>query len=119
MSKKKIKNDIALVIILLIVGFLTFFIIKSQREYGAIVRITVDGELVAEYSLFDKGEYVLNGGTNILVISEGEAFVREASCPDGLCVNQGKISLSGERIVCLPNRVMVEVIGEGDDIFAN
>ena len=38
-------------------------------------------------------------------------------CPDGLCVGQGKISLTGERITCLPNRVMVEIVGDGEEIF--
>lgn len=118
LNKKRIKNDLVLILILITVSLSAFFIIESLREDGVSVRVTVNGDLVAEYSLFHDGEYVLNGGTNILVITNGKAYVKEASCPDGLCVNQGKISLSGERIVCLPNRVMIEVIGN-DGIFIN
>lgn len=118
MNKKRIKNDLVLILILLTVALSAFFIIESLREDGVSVRVTVNGELAAEYLLSRDGEYVLNGGTNVLVISNGEAYVKEASCPDGLCINQGKISLSGERIVCLPNRVMIEVIGD-DGIFIN
>ena len=118
MNKNRIKNDLVLILILLTVALSAFFIIESLRADGVSVRVTVDGDLAAEYSLSRDGEYVLNGGTNILVISNGKAYVKEASCPDGLCINQGKISLSGERIVCLPNRVMIEVIGD-DGIFIN
>ena len=118
LNKKRIKNDLVLILILLTVALSAFFIIESLREDGVSVRVTVNGELAAEYLLSRDGEYVLNGGTNVLVISNGEAYVKEASCPDGLCINQGKISLSGERIVCLPNRVMIEVIGD-DGIFIN
>ena len=32
-----------------------------------------------------------------------------ADCPDKLCVNQHAISSNGETIVCLPNKVVVEV----------
>ena len=118
LNKKKIRNDVLLIVILLIAALSAFFIIESLREDGVSVRVTINGETVAKYSLSRDGEYVLNGGTNILVISNGEAYVKEASCPDGLCMNQGKISLSGQRIVCLPNRVMIEVIGD-DVIFVN
>ena len=116
---KKITKDVILILLLLALGIAAFFIIESGRKEGACVRITVDGEPIAEYSLLENGEYILNGGTNLLVISDGEAFVKEADCPDGLCISQGKISRSGERIVCLPNRVMIEVIAEGDGIFIN
>ena len=53
--------------------------------------------------------YELNGGTNILKIEDGKAFLIEASCPDHLCMNQGKIDQSGETITCLPNRLTVSV----------
>ena len=118
MSKKIIK-DILLIAVLLAIGVSAYLIIESTREDGAYAKVTVNGELVAEYSLFEDGEYVLNGGTNILVISNGRASIKDASCPDGLCAKIGKISRSGERIVCLPNRVMVEIIGKDDGIFIN
>ncbi len=115
---KKIIKDLLLITVLLSLGIFAFLIIESGREEGACVKVTVGGELVCEYSLSEDGEYLLNGGTNLLIISDGKAFIKDADCPDGLCINQGKISLSGERIVCLPNRVMIEVIGD-DGIFIN
>ena len=116
---KKIIKDILLIIILLALGLSAFLIIELGREEGAYVKVTVDGELVAEYSLSKDGEYHLNGGTNLLIVSGGKAFIKDADCPDGLCIHQRKISRSGERIVCLPNRVMIEVISEDDEIFIN
>ena len=32
-----------------------------------------------------------------------------ADCPDKLCINQGKITDSSKKIICLPNKVIVEV----------
>jgi hypothetical protein len=90
-----------------------------MREDGAFVRVSVNGEAVAEYSLYNDGEYEINGGTNILVIKDKKAYIKYASCPDGLCKNQSKIHMSGERIVCLPNRVLVEVFASGDEIIPN
>ena len=116
-GKKKIIADIILIAVLLLVSLSVFLILRFTSEAGAYAVVSVDGERVAKYSLSEDGEYSLNGGANILVIEKGTAFVREASCPDGLCVRQGKISRTGERIVCLPNRVMIEIVGAGEEIL--
>ena len=59
--------------------------------------------------------------TNVLVIRDGKADMKEADCPDKLCVHQKAISAENESIVCLPNRVVVTVTNskkEGMDGFA-
>ncbi|MER2183468.1 MAG: NusG domain II-containing protein, partial [Clostridia bacterium] len=57
------------------------------------------------------GVFSLNGGTNTLVIENGEAWVSEANCPDKICMGMGKISKNGEFIACLPNQVIIVVEG--------
>jgi len=76
----------------------------------------VDGEEVEQYSLSDEGTYPLNGGTNILHIEGGEAWLTEADCPDHLCVKQGKISKTGQVITCLPNKLTVTVYGAEESV---
>ena len=109
--------DIILIASVLLVILSVFIIITLVREDGAMARVTVDGSVVAEYSLSSDGEYSLGGGSNILVIENGYAYMKYASCPDGLCKSQGKVCHSGERIVCLPNRVMVEIIGADEELI--
>ena len=111
---RKFLYDIILTLAFVVVGISAFFTIRLLRDEGSAVRVQVNGETVGEYSLSENGEYSLNGGSNILVIEDGYAYIKKASCPDHLCVRYGKISLSGEQIVCLPNRVSVEVLGETD-----
>lgn len=43
------------------------------------------------------------------MIRDGKADMKEADCPDKLCVHQKAISAENESIVCLPNRVVVTV----------
>jgi len=50
-----------------------------------------------------------DSGKNVLVIENGEASIKSATCPDKICVSHRKISKSGETIVCLPNKVVVEI----------
>jgi len=112
LGNKKLLADSILVASLLFVALSVFLIITLTRKDGAFAVVSVDGDKVAEYSLAIDAEYPLNGGTNILVIENGRAYMKDADCPDRLCVHQGKKSHSGERIVCLPNRVMVEIVGD-------
>ena len=48
-------------------------------------------------------------GTNHLIIKGGEVWVSEATCPDKICVHQGKIHMDGEIIVCLPNKMTAQI----------
>jgi hypothetical protein len=105
------KRDIILIASILIVAIAFFLIVELTKEEGAGVTVKVDGVKVAEYSLTADGTYPLNGGTNILVIENGKAYLTDANCPDKLCVHQGKISMTGETITCLPNKLTVTVFG--------
>ena len=103
------KRDFILIGAVLAVILRVFAVVFFTKKEGDYVVVKVNGEEVAKYSLLEDGVYELNGGTNILKIEDGKAFLIEASCPDHLCMNQGKIDQSGETITCLPNRLTVSV----------
>ena len=103
------KRDFILIGAILAVILIAFGVISLIKKDGDHVIVRVDGQEVAKYSLSEDGEYALNGGTNILRIENGEAYLVSANCPDKLCVNQGKIDKSGETITCLPNKLTVTV----------
>lgn len=110
------KRDIILIASILAVAIALFLIVELTKEEGAGVVVKVDGVEVAEYSLSKNGTYPLNGGTNILVIENGRAYLSDANCPDKLCVHQGKISRTGEVITCLPNKLTVTVFGAEESV---
>ena len=110
------KRDIILIASILVVAIAFFLIVELTKEEGAGVTVKVDGVKVAEYSLSKNGTYPLNGGTNILVIENGKAYLTDANCPDKLCVHQGKISRTGETITCLPNKLTVTVFGAEESV---
>lgn len=104
------KKDILLIIIILAVSALAFFLHEKIGIKGAgRVTIKVNGVIEGVYSLEEEQEIDINGGTNHLVIKNGKADMTEADCPDKLCVNQRAISKKQESIICLPNRIVVEI----------
>lgn len=118
LENKKLLSDIILIGVLLIVSLSVFLIWYLSGTDGSTALVTVDGKRVGEYSLAIDGVYYINDGTNVLVIEDGKAYMREANCPGYQdCVETGKISRVGETIVCLPNKVVVEIVGEGDEMI--
>ena len=108
MKKRISRNDVIFLAILLAV--VTVFLVVYERtgtraDAGACVRVTVDG--------------IVQDGvtTNVLTIRDGRADMTEADCPDKLCVHQKAISKNHEMIVCLPNKVVVEVTGSEENGF--
>ena len=103
------KRDIIFICAILALSAILFVAFGFLRRDGAYVSVKVDGKEIATFSLLTDGEYILNGGTNRLVIKNGKASLHDSSCPDRLCEKLGEISKSGETITCLPNRLTVTV----------
>ncbi len=79
-----------------------------------MVEIRIAGEFYGAYPLDREDEIPIAVGekvTNVLWIRDGKADMASADCPDQLCVHQKAISGRGETIVCLPNKVVAEVVG--------
>ena len=90
------------------------------RDAGVTVRITVDGELYGSWPVSDDCEVnvMIDGKTtNVMEIRDGKADMTEADCPDQLCVHQKAISKDRETIVCLPNRVVVQITGGEEGVY--
>jgi hypothetical protein len=120
MNKRFGKNDLFFFAVLLVVlGAACAYFYVWNRTDGSTVEITIDGALFGTYDLTADTEISIPGGdgavTNVLRISGGEAKMIEADCPDKLCMHQNAISLAGENIVCLPNKVVCTVVNEEED----
>lgn len=114
-TKKSYKNDIILILFFLIIGLGTLVYIQFHGKSGAEVKVSVNNKEYGVYSL-DKDQTITIGEDdweNILVIKDGKVNMTKADCPDKICVNHAAISKKGETIVCLPHKVVVEVINQG------
>ena len=88
----------------------------TGSEAGNRIQVTVDGEVYGTYSLTENQVIEVKEGDfyNRIRIEDGKAYMEEANCPDGYCERQGKISGGAQTIVCLPHKLVVEVL-EADD----
>jgi hypothetical protein len=118
-ADKRRRADLIVIGSLLLLALVLWLVLGALRTEGGEVVVRVDGVETERHALTEDGTFPLNGGSNILVIAEGQAWLSEANCPDRLCVRQGKIHYTGQSIICLPNRLTVTVEGgESDGIDA-
>ncbi len=80
--------------------------ISIQVDGEEIKKIIFDNNLIGK-TIPIETEY----GYNLIEIGDEKVRVIEADCPDQLDVKQGYISKVGEVIVCLPNRLVIEIKG--------
>ena len=109
---KKYRLDILLISLLLLLSLSLLLVALLNKEDGSMAVVEVDGIVVARYPLSVDGVFVLNSGTNILVIEDGAARLIESECPDHTCELTGEIRFVGQTIVCLPNRLSVTITGD-------
>lgn len=113
-AKKKYRLDVIVISAILFLSLVLLLIVTLSKEKGATVVVEIDGTTVATYLLDENGEYSLNGGTNILVIEDGKAYLNYSNCPDHTCEKTGKIQYVGQSIICLPNKITITIQGEAE-----
>lgn len=116
------KGDILIVLLLMIGSFLPLGIFSYKQAQAnnenlqAIVQ--VDGETLKVFDLVDDGEtesflYQDEHGHENLIVRTGTSIqIQEANCGDQVCVRMNAIDASGETILCLPHRLLVEVVSD-------
>ncbi|MCR5625966.1 MAG: NusG domain II-containing protein [Lachnospiraceae bacterium] len=105
------RNDLILILVILLLGIVSFIVISLRGTRGEMVNIYVDGVQIGSYPLNEDREVLIEGvgGVNTLVIKDGKADITDADCPDRLCVHQAPVDRDSASLVCLPHKVIVTV----------
>lgn len=111
------KADIVLFICLLLMGLALSAWSFAAGGTGQRAVVTVDGQHYGTYSLFENQtiEIQQKNHLNKITIKDGTVQMTYSDCHNQVCVKDGSISMANQSIVCLPNKVMVEITGgEGE-----
>jgi len=117
------KWDVIVISLFVIASFIPALIFTLQAKAdtgGYYVEIKVQGELYEKRQLTshtgrEEIRIETDLGVNIVEIIDEKVGMYEADCPDKICYSPEYISRPGETIVCLPNRIVIEVKGEKPD----
>lgn len=120
-KKRKFRNDGILAAVILIIAVAVLLLMNLTKVEGNSVVVKIDGVEAQRYSLEENIEFEIKTGDNdeeynIVVIKNGKVSVTEANCPDGICKDYRPISYVGSTIVCLPHKVVIEIVGDSTDM---
>ena len=109
MFKVLTKADFILLILLVAIGLALSWVSLSGSVRGQTAVVTVNGH---EY-----GRYSLSRNQSVTIRQSGHIY---SDCKNQLCVEHSSISRTNQSIVCLPNRVVIEIKGgDGYDAVSN
>ncbi len=110
------RYDIILISLIVISMILFLFIKKESTIDKAIVKY--NGEVVLEIDLTVEQlkTYEVIGANGVVKIETkaGQIRVIEETSPYNICSKKGWVSNANDMIICLPNFVVIELVGEND-----
>lgn len=116
MQNKKRKNDLILIISIIIITACVFLIMNLFSKSGDRVLVEQNSAQIAVLDLNKDCVYNVyndNGDIcNTVQIKNGKVKMIYADCKDKICKNHKEISKSNESIICLPNKVEITVISD-------
>lgn len=113
MERKLISRRDIIFILLILIASVAALIYGSTRETGKNAVIRSDGDIIMDIPLSEDGVYYPVGMEYpvTVTVSGGKIAVTESECTTKICVHTGYIGAVGEMIVCLPNKMTVEIVG--------
>ena len=102
---------------LVLVAAIVLYALMQAGGGTSMKAIVHDGDGgVHELSLAENQERAITTslGTNVVIVEGGAVYVREADCENQDCVHQGKVSAPGKQIICLPHKLWIEVVSDGE-----
>jgi len=101
--------DKILLSICIFLSFYSFVYVREAMPKGTEVRIEVDGKLKYTFPLNKDRTVEFSGvmGMTTVEIKGGKVRMKEAPCPNKVCIHEGWIENGA--IICLPNKVIVTV----------
>lgn len=119
MKLKQYKKDIIIIGLILFVAIVLVALIDLLKQPGEYVVVNKNQEEIGRYLLSEDNEIKIiidEDNYNILVIKDNKAYIKDATCPDHICVKHAKISKTGETITCLPNKLVIKIEGQNQEV---
>ena len=116
MEKKKIRNDIILIAILLAVAIGTLIpILLTRKNKNLTAKVYVQNQIVETIDLSKKEDkyYYVTGTHGIVTIhtKDGAIAIVDSNCPHKDCIHMGYVKETNRPIVCAYNAVYIEIVG--------
>lgn len=114
------KSDILIILIIILIGLATFFIYnyifaktpaKAEIYYNSKLVKTLDLDIGVDKT------FSIEQNSNVIfhLFSDGSICFEESNCPDKICINSGRLRIVGQSTACLPNKIVLKIVGKGNE----
>ena len=112
-----IGDRILITVIIFAIG--SFYWVQYSKEQGARVKIQSEGDAQI-HNMAEHAIRILRGPEGMSEVEIGSSGVRmrTSSCRFQRCVHRGWVRRQGEMIVCIPNRIVVTILGARSGVDA-
>lgn len=116
MIEKRFAIMVTVFIGIILIGSIVAYLLLQKKEEGLTANIHLNGEMIETIDLskvkepYQKEIQCPQGGSNVIEVRHNSIGIIKADCPDKLCQKQGFLDHSAFPIICLPHRLVVEVV---------
>ena len=119
MDKKVLRNDLILIISLLLITVISLVVINvNANRTNLVATISVQNDVVETIDLSrnEEHDYVIHGLKGDLKVhtEDGGIAVIESNCPHQDCVRMGYVKESNHPIICAYNAVYIVINGQSN-----
>jgi hypothetical protein len=117
---KTSRSDYLLVFFILAFSFASIYFHLQRGSMDSVdsakALVTEDQKQIAELDLNQDQKVDLKTINNPVTLEIRQKKIRmlHSRCPKHICMNTGWISRKGQTIICLPNKIIIEIISEDD-----
>lgn len=92
----------------------SFLAFRMGRPPGSRARIIAGERAVETVSLRVDAAGLIQGplGATAYRVEKGFIWITQAPCPQKHCMHLGRIHRSGEVLICVPNRIVIQIEGK-------
>ena len=121
------KRDLLLILIVVAVAALLLagtMLLGSDKEATGQMNVYVNGKIYQTVDIIAGRDYEVrqeDGSVNVIRMTEKGFYMLSSTCHNQLCIEQGEANADnwnmrslGTHVICLPNRVDVELVLSGD-----
>lgn len=114
MNERKLvtKRDIAVLAVLVLFAIALLLFFKFGLKDGKTAVISVDGREYMRVSLDSQDRDITLSNGVLVILSDGKIGFADSDCPDLVCVHTGMLSHTGDVAACVPNKTVIEIVGE-------
>ena len=110
------KNDIKLIIFIIIIGAVFILFININKEEGNAIEVYYEDKLILSADLNVNDVYTVDGklGDVVIEVKDKKVRVVKENSPKNICSKEGYISDSTKPLICLPNKVVIKIVQSSD-----